>query len=92
MGALALMFPNEVVMDLLGHLHMLKRVKDGITELVCHPGFLGPDIKKRFVWHINCEDELSALTSARVKNLCGELGLKLVSYKGLVDEYGKTSV
>ncbi|MFC1590447.1 ChbG/HpnK family deacetylase, partial [Candidatus Omnitrophota bacterium] len=62
---------------------MLKSLKSGTTELVCHPGLLGPEIPRRFKFYANCEDELAALTSSRVKGLISELGLKLVSFKDL---------
>jgi len=45
---------------------MLGSVEEGTTELVAHPGFLGPQILDRYRFHINCERELAALTSRRV--------------------------
>ncbi|MBI5143755.1 MAG: ChbG/HpnK family deacetylase, partial [Candidatus Omnitrophica bacterium] len=59
---------------------MLKSLNDGTTELVCHPGFLGPEILDRYRFHVNCEEELSALTSQRVKNLIRDEGIKLTTY------------
>lgn len=60
---------------------MLKSLKEGTTELVCHPGFLGPEILDRYRFHINCEEELFALTSPRVKKLIKEKEIKLISYQ-----------
>lgn len=59
---------------------MLGSLKEGTTELVCHPGFLGPEVLDRYVFHRNCEAELSALTSPRVKKLLKDNGVRLVSY------------
>jgi predicted glycoside hydrolase/deacetylase ChbG (UPF0249 family) len=57
---------------------LLRSMKDGVTELVCHPGFLGPEILDRYRFHINCEQELFALTSPRVKKLVTESGIRLI--------------
>lgn len=61
-------------------IEMLKRLKDGVTELVCHPGFLSPEVLDRYSWHKNCETELFALTDKRVKNASNNNGIKLISY------------
>jgi chitin disaccharide deacetylase len=59
---------------------MLGSLKDGTTELVCHPGFLGPEVLDRYPFHKNCEAELSALTSPRVRKLLNDRSVRLVSY------------
>lgn len=61
-------------------LGMLGFLAEGTTELVCHPGFLGPEVLGRHTFHKNCEAELFALTSRRVKKLIDERGIKLASY------------
>ncbi|MFA6610655.1 MAG: ChbG/HpnK family deacetylase [Candidatus Omnitrophota bacterium] len=61
-------------------LKMLGALEDGSTELVCHPGFLGPEILDRYHFHMNCENELFALTSPRVKKLIVEKGIQLTTY------------
>jgi len=63
---------------------MVKNLKEGVTELVAHPGFLGPEILDNYRFHINCEEELYALTSPKVKRLITESGIKLVSYGDLL--------
>jgi len=65
-------------------LKMLKKVEDGTTELVCHPGFLGPEIIDRCIFHLNCEGELSALTSKRVKKALQNNGIGLSGYAGII--------
>jgi predicted glycoside hydrolase/deacetylase ChbG (UPF0249 family) len=61
-------------------LGILDALEDGTTELVCHPGFLGPEILDRYAFHANCEAELFALTSRRVKRRIVEKGIQLITY------------
>ena len=63
--------------------NMVKNLKEGVTELVAHPGFLGPEILDNYRFHINCEEELYALTSPKVKRLIEQSGIKLVRYGDL---------
>jgi predicted glycoside hydrolase/deacetylase ChbG (UPF0249 family) len=65
---------EEVLLD------MIDNLKDGTTELVCHPGFLGPEVLDKYRFHKNSEAELFALTSPRVKKLADDKGISLVSY------------
>jgi len=59
-------------------LRMISSLKEGTTELVSHPGFLGPEVLKRYRFHINCERELFGLTSRRVKKAIDSNGIELV--------------
>ncbi|OGW82963.1 MAG: hypothetical protein A2987_04190 [Omnitrophica bacterium RIFCSPLOWO2_01_FULL_45_10] len=61
-------------------INICKSLDDGITELVCHPGFLGPEVLDRYRFHINCEYELYALTSPRVKKIIKEQNINLINY------------
>lgn len=61
-------------------LGMLDSLGEGTTELVCHPGFLGPEVLDRYRFHRNCEAELFALTSRRVKKRMEDRGVKLITY------------
>lgn len=65
---------EKVLLDIMANL------EDDTTELVCHPGFLGPEVLERYTFHKNCEAELFALTSRRVKKLADEKRISLVSY------------
>jgi chitin disaccharide deacetylase len=69
---------EEILMRLLG------RLKEGTTELVCHPGFLGPDILEKCVFQLNCEGEVFALVSRRVKSLIAKKGINLVGFSALL--------
>ncbi|MFH1996464.1 MAG: ChbG/HpnK family deacetylase [Candidatus Omnitrophota bacterium] len=80
-----------------GHLNggiverMLKGIPDGVTELVTHPGYVGSEIEKGHRFHENCERELAALIDPKIKKLCSELGIKLISHKDLPDIVRRSS-
>ena len=63
---------------------IINGLKEGTTELICHPGFVGPEVVDRYRWHIDCETELFALTSRRVRKALDDNGVKLISYKDLL--------
>ncbi len=65
---------EEIVLWIVGSL------EEGTTELVCHPGILGPEVLKKYKFHKNCELELSALTSNVVKRLINDKEIQLLSY------------
>ena len=65
---------EEVLLDL------LNRLEDGTTEMVCHPGFLSPELLDSCIFHLNCEGELAALTSRRVKKFIRDNGIVLTTY------------
>ena len=76
---LGLLDAGKLEEDLL--IEMLGGLKDGVTELVCHPGFLSPEVIDSYKWHIGAEAELFALTDPRVKNAINNNGIKLISYE-----------
>lgn len=47
-------------------IRLVKSVKEGSTEIVCHPGFLSPEVLDHYSWHKGAEGELFAVTSKRV--------------------------
>jgi predicted glycoside hydrolase/deacetylase ChbG (UPF0249 family) len=61
-------------------INMLSGLKDGVTELVCHPGFLSPKVIDNYKWHIGAEEELAAITGHRVKNAIKNNNVKLITY------------
>lgn len=65
---------EDILIDMLGNL------KDGVTELVCHPGFLSPEVIDLYKWHIGAEAELSSFTSPRVKNSIIENEIRPITY------------
>lgn len=63
-------------------LKTLDILQDGLTEIYFHPG-CHPDDELRSRMPDYChEEELAALTSRRVKEMVGTLGIKLVNYRG----------
>ena len=63
-------------------MRLLRSLGEGCTELMAHPGFLSPEVKKGSPFHAkNCENELAALTSARIKQLVSDLNIKLVTFE-----------
>ncbi|MDP2928936.1 MAG: ChbG/HpnK family deacetylase [Candidatus Omnitrophota bacterium] len=61
-------------------MEMLNGLKNGITELVCHPGFLSPEVLEYYRWHMGCEEELFALTDDRIKNTIKNNNIRLITY------------
>ena len=61
--------------------NILKMLGEGVTELVTHPGFLGPEVLNRYSWHIGGETELFALTDKSIKNAIADNGIKLLTFE-----------
>jgi predicted glycoside hydrolase/deacetylase ChbG (UPF0249 family) len=61
--------------------NILTGLKEGVTEIVTHPGFLSPEVLDHYKWHMGCETELFALTDKRIKNFIKENSIKLISYE-----------
>lgn len=59
---------------------MLGTLEDGVTEIVAHPGFLGPEVLDNFSWHKGSETELFALTDDRIKRAVKDNGIKLITF------------
>ncbi len=75
---LGLLDAGKLKEDLL--IGMLVGLKGGITELVCHPGFLSPEVIDSYKWHLGAEAELFALTDSRVKNAVKNNEIRLITY------------
>ncbi len=61
-------------------IRMLNKLPDGTTELVTHPGFISAEVLYKCVFHKNCETDLAALTSRRVKQAIADKGIKLIPF------------
>ena len=59
---------------------MLNNLPEGTTELVTHPGFISAEVLDRCIFHRNCETDLAALTSRRVKKVIADNNIKLISF------------
>ena len=58
----------------------LGNLKEGVTEIVTHPGFLSPEVLDRYPWHKGGETELFALTDKRVKKALKDNNIRLISF------------
>jgi hopanoid biosynthesis associated protein HpnK len=68
-------------------LQALDSVQDGLTEIYFHPGCRPCAELDRWMPTYRHDDELAALTSARVAGKLGELGVTLRNYRGEVKGY-----
>jgi predicted glycoside hydrolase/deacetylase ChbG (UPF0249 family) len=63
---------------------ILRALPEGSTELMCHPGILGPELQQsRTRLKQSRQDELTALTSSEVRAAIDETGITLTNYHGL---------
>lgn len=69
---------DHVSVPFLEHL-LREEVREGWTELSCHPGYVSPDY--RSVYGEEREVEVRTLTNPRIRTAIDELGISLASYK-----------
>lgn len=60
-------------------LKILTKLKPGINELMCHPGFVDDYTKQHYKWGYNWDQEVKALTDPEVINKIKEMGIYLIS-------------
>jgi hopanoid biosynthesis associated protein HpnK len=66
---------------------LIESLKDGTTELMCHPGVYGEDLEQsRTRLKQQRQRELDALIDPRLTRAIDELGVKLISYRELGGE------
>jgi chitin disaccharide deacetylase len=58
----------------------LQRVPDGVTEILCHPGYVDQELLETESWTALREEEMGALTSRQTMTLVSELGLSMTNY------------
>jgi predicted glycoside hydrolase/deacetylase ChbG (UPF0249 family) len=59
----------------------LERLPEGLTEFMCHPGKLGPELRAaKTRLKESREIELAALVSSEVRNVIDRRGIRLVNY------------
>ena len=72
-------------LDARGIQDILRGLPEGVSELMCHPGYLDADLAKTGTRLLaQREVEIQGLTALPVRNLVAGHGIQLVSY-----EYGK---
>lgn len=61
-------------------LGVLARLKSGINELMCHPGFSDPATRARYPWRYHWDEETSALTSATIRAYVHGHNIRLANF------------
>lgn len=56
-------------------------VGEGVTELVCHPGYVGPDLASSYA--AMRERELETLCDRRVREALDRIGIRLIGFRDL---------
>jgi hopanoid biosynthesis associated protein HpnK len=62
---------------------ILHRLKPGITELMCHPGFTDNETSDLHPWGYQWENELKALCDSDIQNIIRKKKIELITYKHL---------
>ncbi len=61
----------------------LRRLPDGLSELMCHPGYPDPALAEATSYTVGREREVAALTAERVRDLLQELQIELVGWQNV---------
>jgi chitin disaccharide deacetylase len=65
---------------------ILRRLPDGVSELMCHPGYVDEDLKRTPTrLHFQRERELKMLTRREIRDLLEDYGVSLATYRDLED-------
>jgi hopanoid biosynthesis associated protein HpnK len=76
-------------LDLQAFEDILRDCKDGINEVMCHPGFVDDDLRRTPTRLLaQRQRELDLLTSSELREAIRRAGITLVSYKDLLEHYG----
>ena len=68
---------------------VIRRLPAGVSELMCHPGYVDADLKATPTRLLSQrESELGLLTSSKLRQLIEIENVQLVGYKDLVRDYG----
>jgi predicted glycoside hydrolase/deacetylase ChbG (UPF0249 family) len=66
---------------------LIRRLPEGSSELMCHPGFLGAELRAaRTRLKESRQRELEALTSPAARQALEQAGVRLVNYRSLPRE------
>jgi predicted glycoside hydrolase/deacetylase ChbG (UPF0249 family) len=57
----------------------LRRLRPGLNEIMCHPGFSDPATSARYDWGYHWDDEAAALVSEKVGRVAEEEGITLIA-------------
>jgi chitin disaccharide deacetylase len=60
---------------------VLERLKEGINEIICHPGYSDPHTRSRYPWQYHWDDETSALTSPEICAYIESHDIRLANFR-----------
>lgn len=63
---------------------ILGRIKNGVTEIVCHPGICDPGTNIFKHWGYMWEEEVKVLSSEHIKKIMKDLNIELVSFRDMI--------
>jgi hopanoid biosynthesis associated protein HpnK len=70
-----------------GVMQLLKKLPEGTTELICHPGYADEALQKTATrLQASRQKELAILTDTRVRNLVAFEGIRLIDYGSVTQE------
>jgi chitin disaccharide deacetylase len=73
-----------------GHLNenrlttIIRQLPSGISEIMTHPGTNNQALEEKFSWGYNWTEELTALTSVKLRDLVQQLNVQLINYQDLM--------
>ena len=60
---------------------VVKSLRPGINEVMCHPGIADAATIARYGWGYRWDDEHAALVSPAIQGLVDEAGIRLASFR-----------
>ncbi|GAC1617094.1 MAG: chitin disaccharide deacetylase [Candidatus Acidiferrum sp.] len=74
-------------MTLEGTMRLVKALPEGVTEMMCHPGYCDGDLQKSATrLQDSRKRELEILTNTDLRNCVAQQGIRLISYKELAEQ------
>jgi predicted glycoside hydrolase/deacetylase ChbG (UPF0249 family) len=64
-------------------LNIINNVSDGISELMCHPGYVDADFAKESIYNLQREKELKILTDPAIKDAIQAQDIQLITFADL---------
>lgn len=65
-------------------MQVFKKINNGITEIICHPGVYDEEAKRYNYWKYEWDGELKALTSPNIKKIIKDLSIQLVNFREIL--------
>ena len=59
---------------------ILRRLRSGVNELMCHPGYSDDETRGRYRWGYHWDDETAALKSEGIRRIVDEEGIRLMRF------------